>query len=219
MPQVPTTVGARRIASLRWEVGNLTEDANVSLYFGTAANAATGTRIVEGLRQAVGSKTGSYDWDVTDLAAGTYFVYGQIYTSKLSSRTVAPGAVVVRPTVPAGRIQVGGGSGATDELGKSWKIQIRLANAPTADVIVPIASSNQVEGVAQPAKLTFTAQNWSVYQPVMVTGVNDCLRDGNQKYWISIGKAQSLDPNYIDVSGTSVPMLNIDNGALSGCVK
>lgn len=219
VPLVPTTVGARRIASLRWEAGNLTEDANVSLYFGTAANAATGTRIVEGLRQAVGTKTGSYDWDVTDLVAGTYYVYGQIYTSKLSSRTIAPGAVVIRPAVPAGRIQVGGGSGATDELGKIWKIQVRLANAPIADVIVPIASSNQAEGVAQPAKLTFTVQNWSVYQPVMVTGVNDCLRDANQKYWISIGKAQSLDPNYIDVSGTSVPMLNIDNGALTGCVK
>ncbi|MGL4304632.1 MAG: hypothetical protein ACRCSF_00615, partial [Mycobacteriaceae bacterium] len=55
VPLIPTVEGGRRFVSLRWELGNLAEEANVSLYYSTAASAASGTRIVEGVRQVAGT--------------------------------------------------------------------------------------------------------------------------------------------------------------------
>jgi hypothetical protein len=102
----------------------------------------------------------------------------------------------------------------TAEQGTTWLIQVKLNAAPVAEVKVPIASSNERDGVISPAQVVFTPQNWSVYQNVTVKGRDDCVRDGNQKYWITVGKARTLDPNFIGQSGTTVPLTNTDNGVV-----
>jgi hypothetical protein len=210
----PPVVDGHRMTMLRWELDGLVEDANVSLYYSDSAGAATGTRIVEGLPQAAGTRNGAYEWDVSDLPPGAYYVFAQIHTSERSTRADAPGAIVIPPATPSGKLMVRSGSGSTDEKGKTWTIQVRLNNAPASEVIVPIASSDVTEGVVQPAQLVFTPQEWEEYQIVTVRGIEDCERDGNQRYTVSIGLAQTFDPNFIGATVPSIMLMNLDNGNL-----
>lgn len=214
VPTQPTTVNGRKVVTLHWSGTDMESSATVALYYAPNQSAFSGTLIVDGLSQGSGTQAASYVWDVTDLPAGTYYVYGIIYDANGVGRSWAPGSVVIPPATQTGRVLVQSGTGGTDELGKTWSINVKLNIAPTADVKVPIASSNLKEGTVQPAELIFTPQNWSVYQKVIVKGVKDCVRDGNQKYQVSIGKAVTVDPNFIGLSGSTVMMINIDNGPL-----
>jgi hypothetical protein len=211
----PPSVDGHRVTLLRWELDGLTEEANVSLYYSDSAGSATGARIVEGLPQAAGTRSGSYEWEVSDLPPGAYYVFAQIYTAERSARADAPGAIVIPPLTPSGGLMVRSGSGSTDEIGKTWTIQVRLNSAPTAEVIVPVASSDTRAGVVQPAQLVFTPQDWEAYKIVIVSGVDDCVRAGNRRYTVSVGKAQTVDPNFIGATVPSIPMMNFDNGSLS----
>lgn len=216
VPMVPSVQSGRKVFSLRWEGVDVGNGASVSLYYATSRDAPRGTPIVEGIGQGGGSQLGSYVWDVTDLASGTYYIYADIYDTRGVARAGAPGALVVPAAVQSGRLLVRSGTGSTDETGKIWPVQVKLNAAPTADVVVPLASSNEREGGIQPKQMVFTAQNWATYQNATVKGVDDCTRDGNQKYWISIGQAGTLDPNFIGSSASSLLIVNIDNGLISG---
>ena len=57
-----------------------------------------------------------------------------------------------------------------------------LNSQPTADVVIPVASSNAAEGTASVSSLTFTAADWNAPQTVTVTGVDDHLQDGAIAY-------------------------------------
>jgi hypothetical protein len=214
----PQVQGGRRVVTLRWQTAALPGDASVSLYYLPTTGSASNSRIIEGLSWPAGTSLGSYTWDVTDLPVGSYRVLAQVHTGAKIGEAWAPGYVVTSNSVQNGKLQVRSGSGSTDETGKTWLIQVRLASAPVADVVVPLSSSNLREGVVQPTALTFTSQNWATFQNVTVKGVNDCVRDGNQKYWISFGKAQTTDPDYLGITAASIPIVNMDNGSLTqGC--
>lgn len=214
VPTLPDTNEGRRTVTLHWSGTDMENRATVALYYAPNQSSFTGSLIVDGLSQDPGTQAASYVWDVTGLAPGAYYVYGIIYDSNGMGRSWAPGAVVIPALTQTGRVLVQSGTGGTDELGKTWPMNIKLNIAPTSDVKVPMASSNKKEGVVQPAELIFTPQNWSVYQRVTVTGVKDCVRDGNQKYQVTAGKAVTLDPNFIGVSGSTMMMINMDNGPL-----
>src|SRR5262249_31338151 len=62
---------------------------------------------------------------------------------------------------------------ATTEAGGTASFSVALNSQPTADVTIPIASSNAAEGTVSAASLTFTAANWNAAQTVTVTGVDD----------------------------------------------
>src|SRR6185369_11997072 len=70
----------------------------------------------------------------------------------------------------------------TTEAGGTASFTVALRSQPTADVVIPVASSDTTEGVVSAASLTFTAANWSVAQTVIVTGVDDAAQDGNVAY-------------------------------------
>jgi hypothetical protein len=212
----PETNSGRKTITLRWSGTDLESSATVALYYASNQSSFNGTLIIDGLSQNSGTQTASYVWDVTDLTPGVYYVFGMIYDTRGVGQSWAPGALIIAPESQTGVILVRSGSGATDETGKTWPVSVKLNIAPASDVRVPIASSNLKEGRVQPAELIFTSQNWSVYQPVTVIGVNDCVRDGDQKYQVSVGKAVTLDPNFIGLSGTTIPMLNRDNGPVDG---
>jgi len=209
---VGTADGVRKQITLRWEGVNPNIEPTVALYYSTSKTEFAGSLIVDGLRQSAGHHSGSYLWDVTDLPPGAYYVYAVIYDSKGVGKAYAPGAVVIPNERPTGKIVVTApGTLVTTESGKSGKFYVRLGKAPVADVVVPVSSSNQREGMPSPQSLTFTSKNWSTNQQVMVTGQKDCMRDGVKKYEVLIGKAQSFDPDYIGMSGKSVAALNIDD--------
>src|SRR5206468_848310 len=66
----------------------------------------------------------------------------------------------------------------TTEAGGAASFTVRLTSQPTADVVIPVASSNPAEGAVSAASLTFTAADWNVPQTVTVTGVDDHVQDG-----------------------------------------
>lgn len=216
VPVAPTVVasasGDRKLATIRWEGTDPNIEPTVALYYSTSKSDFTGNVIVDGLRQAPGTQSGSYTWDVTSLSPGTYYVYGTIYDARGVGRAWAAGAVVVKPDVQAGRITTSSaGPLSTSEDGAVAQFTVRLATQPSAPVTVPVSSSNGREGFTTPASLNFTAANWNIDQTVVVTGKPDCMRDGNTSYQVLLGRAVSLDPQYMDVSGGPEAMSNTDS--------
>ncbi|NNJ10415.1 hypothetical protein EKD04_008760 [Chloroflexales bacterium ZM16-3] len=103
-------------------------------------------------------------------------------------------------------------SWTTSEAGASVTFQLQLKSQPTANVTIPLSSSNLAEGKVSPASLTFTPANWNVPRTVTVTGVDDFVDDGDIVYSVTIGQSTSADPFY---SG-AVPFYNgaTQNGTL-----
>jgi hypothetical protein len=215
-PVMPEVVGggssAQKLVTIGWVGNDPNIDASVALYYSNANTGYGGNLIIDGLRQPSGSHAGSYVWDVSHLAAGTYYVYAVIYDPKGAGQAYAPGAVVIPPATQSGQIVVAtNGALATSESGTKASFKVRLANAPTADVVVPISAEKPKEGIPAPASLTFTPTNWGVDQTVTVTGLDDCTPDGTQQYNMLVGKAVSVDANYIGLAGTPVSVSNADN--------
>jgi len=100
---------------------------------------------------------------------------------------------------------------ATTEAGGTATLTIRLRSQPSADVVIPLSSSDITEGTASPASLTFTALNWNAPQSVTLRGVDDDVADGNQTYFLVTAPAMSADPSYNGMNGQDRPVINTDN--------
>jgi hypothetical protein len=88
---------------------------------------------------------------------------------------------------------------------------VALASQPTADVTIPVNSSDPTEGTASVASLTFTPGTWNVAQAVTVTGIDDAMQDGDIAYTIVLGAAASADPKYAGLDASDVALVNGDN--------
>ena len=99
----------------------------------------------------------------------------------------------------------------TTEAGGKATFTAVLNSQPTADVTIPLTSSNTAEGTVDKSSLTFTAANWNVAQTVTVTGVDDLVVDGNIAYNIVTAAATSTDTNYSGVNAADVAVTNTDN--------
>ncbi|WP_052338717.1 DUF4347 domain-containing protein, partial [Planktothrix prolifica] len=99
----------------------------------------------------------------------------------------------------------------TTEAGGNATFTVVLNSQPTADVTIPLTSSNSAEGTVDKSSLTFTAANWNTPQTVTVTGVDDLVVDGNIAYNIVTAAATSTDTNYSGVNATDVAVSNTDN--------
>jgi len=207
---VTTSTGTAKQVTIRWEGTDPNIEPTVALYYSTVKTGFAGSLIVGGMTQSAGTQSGSYVWDVTSLTPGAYYIYAVIYDSKGVGKAYAPGAVVITPATQAGNIVVTAGNNLrTSEEGKTATFNIHLGSAPVADVVVPLSTSNIHEGVTSPTSLTFTPQNWGAVQVVTVVGQSDCARDGNKTYQVFSGKAQTLDPDYIGLSGKPVSVVNV----------
>lgn len=212
-PVVPEVVnGNRKQAVLRWEGTDPNIDAGIALYHSPQRSGFAGTLIADGLRQGAGTQSGSYVWDVTNLASGTYYVYAVISDARGEGKAYAAGAVVVPAASQAGALVLNVGSNLrTGEDGTPASFTVALSRAPTAEVVVPLVSSNRFEGIANPASLSFTPQNWATPQTVTVVGQNDCAPDGDQSYQVRAGAAISFDPDFIGLQAVPVNLVNRDN--------
>ncbi len=99
----------------------------------------------------------------------------------------------------------------TTEAGGTATFAVVLYRAPTAAVTVALSSSDLSEGLVSLNSLSFTPANWSVPQPVIVTGVDDALPDGDQVYDIVLAPAQSPDLAYQGLDPQDVPVTNEDD--------
>src|SRR5262249_59983058 len=93
-------------------------------------------------------------------------------------------------------ISVSAISGNTTEAGGQASFSVVLTSQPTADVTIPVSSSNPAEGTVPVSELKFTAADWNLAQTVTVTGVDDHVQDGDIAYDIVLGAAASSDPIY-----------------------
>ncbi len=87
---------------------------------------------------------------------------------------------------------------------------VRLGSQPTADVTIPVQSSDTSEGTVDKSSLTFTNANWDTDQIVTVTGVDDPLDDGDIYYTIRLGLTESTDENYNGLDPVDIGISNID---------
>lgn len=99
----------------------------------------------------------------------------------------------------------------TDEMGASDSFAIVLASEPVADVTIPLATSNAIEGASAVASVTFTATDWDTPQVVTVQGNDDAIDDGDAMYSIVTGAAISADPLYSGRSSSDVVVTNVDD--------
>ncbi|MBD2654128.1 hypothetical protein H6G45_11670 [Synechocystis sp. FACHB-383] len=99
----------------------------------------------------------------------------------------------------------------TTEDGGTVTFAVHLKSKPTADVTLPISSSDISEGVLSASSLVFTSVNWNISQIVTVTGVNDGQTDGNVSYSIVTGTASSIDGKYNGLNPDDVVLVNNDN--------
>ena len=108
---------------------------------------------------------------------------------------------------PTSVTTTGGGDKAT--------FTVRLLSEPSANVTLPVSSSNLTIGTVDTSILTFTTINWSVDQTVTVTS----LVSSSQTYSILLGSASSADVDYDGLNPTDVTVVNggNDSGSGSGC--
>ena len=211
-PSGITNAGTRR-ATITWTGTDPNIDPRIALYYDRTGSGFAGTRIVDGLVQDAGTHSGSYVWDMGTLPPGAYHVYGVIYDDRGSSRAYAPGALVIPSTSPAGAISVNAPSNIRiNETAGLAMFSVVLSKKPVANVIVPLASSDTTEATISPQQMVFTPSNWWVVQLASIKPVKDDVGDGDQPFEITIGRASSLDPDYMGVSGPSVKGVTVDNG-------
>lgn len=88
---------------------------------------------------------------------------------------------------------------------------IVLNSQPTADVRIPLRSSDVSEGKPTVSSVTFTATNYTTPQTVTLVGVNDFVDDGNVAYQIETLPAVSNDTVYKGFNAGDVAVTNVDD--------
>ncbi len=157
-----------------------------------------------------------------DVAAGTMYwrdLAGPvIYRSNLDGTRIAglmtgaitSGMEVVR--FAPGGISVTGHTGVvTTEGGSGGSFRVVLTSKPTANVVIPISSTNTSEGTVSVSGLTFTPANWNVPQTVTVTPKEDASAVSPVTYAVVLGTATSADPTYTGLNPADATVTSIDN--------
>ena len=102
----------------------------------------------------------------------------------------------------------------TTEQGGTAAFTVVLTSQPTADVAIPISSSDVTEGVPSAARLIFTASNWNVPQTVLVSGVQDNVADGDVVYRVVTGQTVTADASYAGLDAEDVTLTNTDDDSV-----
>ena len=103
--------------------------------------------------------------------------------------------------------------GKTSEDGSKTKtLNLLLSKQPSTDVIVPVKSNNESEGVISPRNITFTPTDWSDLHTVEVYGVDDYYDDGDIIYFTKTGPSTSTDPLWQGLNANNeVNLTNIND--------
>jgi surface protein len=108
-------------------------------------------------------------------------------------------------------ISVSALTGATSESGSTASFTMVLTSEPTADVVIPVSSTDTTEGVVSASSITFTSVNWNIAQTITITGINDEVQDGDIDYSILIQTSISTDPDYNNINKSDINLINQDN--------
>jgi len=137
--------------------------------------------------------------------------FGQPTDIPLVGNFFNPGETIqIDPGPRKGLFVISAAKGNTSEAGPPTTFTVRLGSAPTADVFIPVSSSDLSEGTVDKTGLTFTSTNWRQDQTVTVTGVSDKLADGSISYTVLLGTTVSADSVYNGLDPADVPIVNTD---------
>ena len=117
--------------------------------------------------------------------------------------------VLAAPGIRA--VESNGGT-VVSEGGSSDTVMVALWIQPAANVSVTVSSSDPSEASVSPTTLTFTTADWASSQPVIVTGVDDALDDGDQVSTLTFAvDAASSSDEYDAVAAITVSAAATDD--------
>lgn len=96
----------------------------------------------------------------------------------------------------------------TTASGGMTSFSMVLTYKPTADVTIPVRSSNPSVGVTTVASITFTPENWLAPQDVFVVGRDAGVVNSQTRYRIITGPTASADPLYAGLDPADVFVVN-----------
>ena len=100
----------------------------------------------------------------------------------------------------------------TDEDGKTLALGVHLNNMPSSEVHIScevLTESPNKEVEVSCDEIVFNADNWQLEQSIIVTGVADYLKDGDQTYKIKV-TTTSEEVDFEELTAESVELTNID---------
>ena len=118
-------------------------------------------------------------------------------------------------TLPAG-IALSKESLAVEESGNSKTFTVRLESEPYNVVVLSVTASDSSEVSVSPSSLGFGTDNFSTFQTVTVTGVNDNIRDDtiNSSVIVGVNQDETKDSDYDDLGSKYVAVTTGDNEGL-----
>lgn len=190
-----------------------------SLWIDTVAPVADASGLLTtGTNTGSGPYTGvNYRGDYTAGGFGVVFTTApfEAITGAGNRATVMGNVIAYLTELPAPTIGISVSSPApsnrTTEPGGQVTFAVKLLSQPTADVTIPVSSSDTGEGTVSVASLTFTPGNWATPQTVVVTGVDEDVDDNDQSYQIVLGAATSTDTDYSGLDADDLSLVNVDD--------
>jgi hypothetical protein len=158
--------------------------------------------------------TGEDDPQIDGAVAYTIVLSPAVSTDLQYAAVDPPDVAVTNTSDDVAGVTVVPDSGlATCESGTAAQFVIVLNAAPTADVTIPIVSSDPALGDVLPTSVVFTPADWNVAQTVIVTGEDDLppVVGAPAPYTIDTGPAVSADPDFDGLVTPSVAVVNHDN--------
>lgn len=101
----------------------------------------------------------------------------------------------IEPVIAAG-FSISDPIGNTLTPNNTAQFYVKLIAAPTANVTIPVSSSDENEGKPTVTELIFTPENWDSSQIVTIRGTNENVVNEKQQYTILLGPAVSDDTRY-----------------------
>jgi hypothetical protein len=104
----------------------------------------------------------------------------------------------------------------TTEAGGTAVFTVVLNQQTSANVTIPLSSTDTGEGTLSSSSITFGVGQWDVPQTVTVTGVHDARVDGNIAFNIETGALNSSDTNFNGAAVADVwGVINMDGWCFS----
>jgi hypothetical protein len=220
---VPLKVSAPE--QLLWEANS----GNVLVSRPDAEGAVNASYRTVGLSARAGTDfapaTGTLEWAADDLSEKSITITAldnatrdpdRIFTLELSYETADGLVGAIETPVAIQDDDSGGGIGLvfdgatkalTTEAGTATNVRVALEARPGAVVTITLTGLDTTEGALSRETLTFTPENWNVFQDITITGVGDTYYDGDTTYDL-IFSTTSEDTAYADLPPVCIAVTN-----------
>ncbi len=106
----------------------------------------------------------------------------------------------------------------TREDGTQALVDITLSAQPGGDVLVPVKIDDATEATVDVTSLTYNALNWNIAQRVVVTGIDDNTKDGDQTFNLVLGPTNSTEALFNGLPPQNIQLTNVDGVCGNGLV-